>query len=417
MQQEPRVALVTYAMHCGGMEAFLLRLAPYLAKRGCTVEVITTVERGEWFGRFSRIGIQAEHVSGAGRPRVFAPLLHSLRVGSRIIRGNYDIVFLNHARHAQAVLARLPERVVAIPILHNDNPEIYDVGCANPDAWNVAVAVSQKVTTTARMRVPHRPVLHFPSGVDLPDAARWQTRKSAGPRLELLFVGRLEHGQKGVLYLPAIYRACLDRGLDAGLTIIGDGPDAAELHRQLAEAGLRDRARHFTGLTPEQVYAVMLDSHILIMPSHYEGLPIALLESLACGCVPIVSRLPGITDTVLEDGMTGFLVNVGDIAGFATAVAALHHDPVRWSQMSKAGHARAAAAFSVEAMGQRYLELIHDALQGRYPLPRPRKDQRALALGVFPWREFVPAPVRRLGRQGRSWVSAGSAALRPRARH
>jgi glycosyltransferase involved in cell wall biosynthesis len=412
----PRVALVTYGLHCGGMEAALLRLAQYLQDHECVVEVITTVEPGEWFTRFSRLGIKTEHVPGSQRPRVLAPLLHSVRVVSRLIRGNYDIVFLNHTRHAQAALARLPDRVVAIPVLHNDNPEIYDVGCANQDAWNVAVAVSPKVAATAKVRVPQRPVLHLPYGVDLPNAMQWEHRKAPNSRLNLVFVGRLEHGQKGVLFLPAIYRACLDRGIDASLTIIGDGPDAGELQGRLSEAGLADRTRRLTGLTPEGVYSVLLDSHILLMPSHYEGLPIALLESLACGCVPIASRLPGITDAAIQEGTTGFLVDVGDVMGFADAVAALSAEPQQWLRMSRAGHECAVRSFSIQAMGQRYRQLIQDALGGRYPLPRSRKHQRVLDLSVFPLREFVPSTFRRLGRRGRSWLSAGSAALRSRAR-
>src|SRR6476661_8274835 len=135
----PRIALVAYAMYCGGMEAFLLRLGRYLKEHDCDVEVITTIEQGEWFGRWAELGIRADHV--AGHDSRILPILHSQRVLTRIRSGNYDVVFLNHARHAQASLARVPEELIAIPVLHNDTPEIYQVGCGNAAAWNVAVAV------------------------------------------------------------------------------------------------------------------------------------------------------------------------------------------------------------------------------------------------------------------------------------
>jgi glycosyltransferase involved in cell wall biosynthesis len=210
------------------------------------------------------------------------------------------------------------------------------------------------------------------------------------------------------LWLPDIYRACLDRGVDASLTIVGDGPDSRDLQRKLTEYGLGNRTRYLKGLTPEQVYELLLDAHILLLPSQYEGLPIALLESQACGCVPIASRLPGITDAAVEDGATGILVEMGNVSGFADAVASLHGDPARWSRMSSAAHERVSRSFSVEAMGRSYWQLISEALTGRYPLPRPRSHRRLIDLSPFSWRDFLPHQLRRLGSRGRSWLAGVS---------
>jgi hypothetical protein len=120
LSKQTRIALVTYAMHCGGMESFLLRLARYLRQQDYDVELITTVEPGEWFGRIGELGIKAEHIPGYRHSGGLAPLQHSVRVSTRLARGKYDVIMLHHARHAQAALARLPENVIAIPVLHND---------------------------------------------------------------------------------------------------------------------------------------------------------------------------------------------------------------------------------------------------------------------------------------------------------
>jgi glycosyltransferase involved in cell wall biosynthesis len=406
MPRPPRIAFVTYAMYCGGMEAFLLRLGRFLRQQGCEIEVITTTEPGEWFRRWEELHIHAEHVAGAQSPGFLVPPVHSFRVAARLRQGNYDVILLNHARHAQASLARLSDNVIVIPILHNDTEEIYKVGCGNRDAWNVAVAVSPKVAKTARQRARGRPVVEVSSGVDIPNRTLWQQRSGLRDHAELIFIGRLEHAQKGILWLPEIYKACLDRGIDVALTIVGDGPDSPALQQRLSEYGLGERTRYLKGLTPEGIYQLLLAAHILLMPSQFEGLPIALLESQACGCVPIVSRLPGITDTAVEDGKTGMLVPVGDVSAFADAVAALYHDPARWSRMSSAAHARVSQRFSVEAMGAAYLQLIHQAMNGRYPLPRSRRYQRPIDLALFSWRDFLPGRLRQLGRRGRIWLAS-----------
>ncbi len=404
MPRRPRIALVTYAMYCGGVEAFLLRLGRFLSQQGCDVEVLTTLEPGEWFERWSELQIKAQHISGHGQFSFLTPLRHSKQVASTLAGGDFDVIFLNHASHAQASLAQLPENVAVIPILHNDVGPIYDVGCGNKDAWNVAVGVSPKVAASARLKVPGRPIVQISSGVDLPGETPWRNRRQAGGRMELIYIGRLEHTQKGILWLPDIYQACLDRGLDVGLTVVGHGPDSEKLRRKLGDFGLEAKTRLLKGLTPELIYDLLLDSHVLLMPSHYEGLPIAPLESQACGCVPVASRLPGITDAAMEDGETGILVDVGDVSGFAQAVAALYHDPALWSRMSRAGHERVRHGFSVDAMGRSYLELIKDARDGHYPLPRPRKHQPAVDLTLFSWSDFVPIQVRQLGKRGRGWL-------------
>jgi glycosyltransferase involved in cell wall biosynthesis len=403
MDTRTRIALVAYAMHCGGMESFLLRLGGYLREHGYEVELITTLERGEWFDRSAEVGVPAYHVPGYRRSGPFNPLQHTRRVSARLREGKYNLIFLNHSRHAQAGLARLPDDVVAIPILHNDNEEIYQVGCGNPEAWNVAVAVSPKVASTAQRRQASRPIREITSGVELPDAVQWHARRGWSTPFQLIFIGRLDHGQKGVLWLPDIYQACLQRAADCKLTIVGDGPDAPQLRLRLSELGLLERTRFLQGLTHHQVYDLLLDAHVLVMPSFYEGLPIALLESMACGCVPVVSRLPGITDYAVQDGESGVLVKVGDSAGFADAIARLYRDPTAWSRMSDASHIRAQSCFSVQAMGTSYLRLIEEALKGQYPLPRSRKLQRAFDPSVFSWRDFVPDSLRRYGQRGRRW--------------
>jgi glycosyltransferase involved in cell wall biosynthesis len=403
--REPRIALVTYAMHCGGMESCLFRLARFLHQQGYDVELITTIEPGEWFGRLEELKIRAEHIPGYRRWGGWTQFLHSLRVSKRLARGKYDVILLNHARHAQAALARLPENVVVIPVLHNHNEEIYEVGCANPNAWNVAVAVSPKVAATARQRVPTRPVKELWYGVELPSSDPLPDRRRPSRHgVQLMFVGRLEHTQKGVLWLPEIHQACLSKGIDANLTIVGDGPDRERLLAKLSDLGLENRTRHLKGLMPEQIYGLLQSAHIMLAPSYFEGLPIALLESQACGCVPIASRLPGITDAAVVDGVTGLLVETENVLGFAGAVASLCDDPERWFRMSQSAHSRIKEKFSVEAMGKSYQQLITDGLNGRYPLPRPRKVQAAIDFRLFSWRDVVPNRLMGLVREGRNVV-------------
>jgi glycosyltransferase involved in cell wall biosynthesis len=95
----------------------------------------------------------------------------------------------------------------------------------------------------------------------------------------------------------------------------------------------------------------------LLMPSYFEGQPITLFEAMARGVVPGASLLPGITDTVVSSGSDGFLVRVGDEAGFADALARLT-DPAAYAGMSPNAWEKAREHFSVGAMTRSYLKLI-----------------------------------------------------------
>ena len=87
MDKPVRIALVAYAMHCGGMESFLLRLGGYLRENGYEVELITTLERGEWFDRSAEVGVPAYHVPGYRRSGPLNPLQHTRRVSARLREG------------------------------------------------------------------------------------------------------------------------------------------------------------------------------------------------------------------------------------------------------------------------------------------------------------------------------------------
>ncbi len=390
MSRPTRVALVTYAMRLGGVETYMLRLAKYLQRHGLQVEIVTTQEPGEWFEHLPGMGLTHKHIPGYYSSSAIG---HALRVGRALAKGNYDVIFLNNSYPAQAAIAMLANRVVVIPVLHGDIKYTYDTWCANSRAWNVAVAVSPKVCQTAKARVAERPVVCITNGVDMPSEEGWLRRRRWDTPVRLVCLGRLEDHQKRVMLLPDIMKRCLSEGVDARLAVVGEGPHEQRFLRKVRDYGLDDYIDYRGPLPYERVYDVLMDSHVLLLPSTYEGLPTSALEAQACGCVPVASRLPGINDVAISDGETGILVAVDDVPGFVGAIASLYCDPARWAQMSKAGHDWVRQHFSTEVMGEAYLRLISEARAGRYPLARSRRLQPPADPNLVSYRELLPEPV------------------------
>lgn len=168
---------------------------------------------------------------------------------------------------------------------------------------------------------------------------------------ELLFVGNL------------IHRKALDVLIDAlaqlpdppALRVIGDGPERASLERQAAARGVR---ADFAGALPQEaVAAEMAGAQLLAVPSREEALGLVALEAMAAGCVPVVSAVGGLAESV-TDGVNGFSCPAEDPAALAGALSearAAVADPDRLAGLRKAGDAvarshdvDAAAAETVE---------------------------------------------------------------------
>ena len=149
----------------------------------------------------------------------------------------------------------------------------------------------------------------------------------------LLVVGRLEP-QKGhaVLLdaLPAIFREFPA----ARLVCVGEGALRAELEQKADEVSFRDAVR-FVGQQPN-VEDWLAMAAVVVLPSFYEGLPLAAIEALAAGRAMVATAVYG-TPEVVVDGATGLTVPPGDPARLARAVCRLLGDTLLREKLGRAG--------------------------------------------------------------------------------
>ena len=214
----------------------------------------------------------------------------------------------------------------------------------------------------------------------------------------MLYSGRLAHEQKGILFLPEILAGLRTQAVNATLTIVGEGPDAVELRDRLAQACEPGTFGVLPAQTSTEIYRLLLSHHVLLMPSFFEGLPIISLEAQACGCVPVGSNLPGVTNVAIEDGKTGFLCPIGDVPSFVDRCTHLANSHGLWHEMSQAGHHRIEREFTTDLMVSRYLELFERASKKHGLNPGGRSRHRGLDWSVYGWRGLVPNVLRRAAR-------------------
>src|SRR5438128_102072 len=175
-------------------------------------------------------------------------------------------------------------------------------------------------------------IFHLPYGIPLAPVARWP---KPGP-LRLIFLGRLDGG-KGIHDLPELDRLVQEAGVQVHWTVIGDGPERASLQSKWPGT---DRVRYCSPATNEEVLALCSEGDVFVLPTRFEGLPVALLEAMSAGLVPVVTNLAsGIPEVVTDE--VGFRPEVGDCRAFAEAIIALANDRHRLEAMSLAARKQA----------------------------------------------------------------------------
>lgn len=237
-------------------------------------------------------------------------------------------------------------------------------------------------------------IVLIPHGLDL---TRFRSPIWPSDRhLQLLFVGRL-YEQKGILILPQILAHLDKRRVPYHLTIIGSGMHEDILRHKLAPMMISGKASFEGTVQPNKIPEILHRSDILLFPSHHEGFGFVLIEGMAAGCVPVASRLPGVTDFIIYDGITGILCPIGDPHCFAKAISRLHEDRQLLKQMGIAAVEAAQERFSQERMAADYAKVL-DAIvnEPESPLPvRAWKEFQEVVLAPTKWHDFIPRPAKR----------------------
>jgi glycosyltransferase involved in cell wall biosynthesis len=146
------------------------------------------------------------------------------------------------------------------------------------------------------------------------------------------------------------------------VVIVGDGsqegPDAFERVRAAyAASGLLDLVRFVGALPRESVRAELARASVFCLPSHWEGLPISMLEAMAAGCAIIASRV-GEIPAVL-DGY-GIVVDPHDPSGLASAIGGVMADTDQRVRLGIAARKRVRARYGLDAMRERLLAIYED---------------------------------------------------------
>ena len=340
---------------------------------------------------------------GLGQPYLVHPLFYreyAIGLARALSREPVDVVLVPTLGQYGPILRRvLPQ---ARLILHAHGDELHFIsrqrGQRYLHAFDAVVTVSEFVSQGIRARFPEYAgaITTIRNGVDTKRFHPLQTAPIGG-RKRLLFVGRISP-DKGVHVLAAAFDRLARERDDIELNIVGypgflslgflklhfEDQVVADLKRFYGRGPIDwlrkemlgrqtsyiDTIRsqlspeaaerlHFYGpVSHEELVRLYAQADLFVLPSiWHETFGIPLIEAMASGIPVVASRCGGIPD-IVNDGVTGCLVERADVEGLATTIGTLLDDPVRRVAMGYAGRERVETYFTWQHSAQRLEEVL-----------------------------------------------------------
>jgi colanic acid/amylovoran biosynthesis glycosyltransferase len=202
---------------------------------------------------------------------------------------------------------------------------------------------------------------YVPLGVD---PAEFHPRgvRPTGSSFELLCAGRLA-AEKGQYVLIAAMTRLISGSRDVRLHLVGNGPERAGLEYEVKARHLEDRVVFHGWMDQCGLRSLYQTADAFVLPSFAEGIPVVLMEAMACE-LPCVSTWVGGIPELIQNGVDGLLVAPGDEVDLANAITKLVDCPSLLRQLGIAGRQRVMREYNLETNVFRLAEVFCRRLIG-----------------------------------------------------
>jgi glycosyltransferase involved in cell wall biosynthesis len=271
------------------------------------------------------VGRTAALLAVGARPPIVVHTFHG-----HVLRGYFGPLRARVFRLLERSLAAGTTALVAV------SPEVRDdlvaLGVAPREKFAVirlGIELDERVGVSPDERAEARRMMGVPDG-----------------RFTVGWIGRMT-GVKRTNDVLGAFQRLRERGVDACLCMVGDGPDRQDVEIRAFRLGIvRDCL--FLGYQ-DDVAPFYAAFDALVLPSANEGTPVSAIEALASGRPVVATRVGGVPD-VVRDGIDGFLVDPGDVDALADRLADLAGDPDLVRRMGEAGRSRVLSRYSVDRL-------------------------------------------------------------------
>lgn len=355
----------------------VLMLGTALEGQGGIASVVAVLRQD---GLFEREGVRylATHAEGSRAAKAWHALRGLAQAAMILLRERPAIVHAHTASRAsffrKSLLLWLARACGARTVFHLHGASFREFATAESgplarwwirhtlEASSAVIALSPAWADFLRAYAPAAEVHVVPNSVRVERAADGAAG-AAGDTGRILFLGRAGE-RKGLFDLLEALAQVVPAFPEAQLAIGGDG-DLDEVRRRCERLGIGAHVQLLGWVGPEQKAAELARAAIFCLPSHAEGLPMAMLEAMAAARPVLVTPVGGILDAV-SDGANGLVVPPRDVPALAAALAALLGDAALRERLGRNARATIVQRFSTEVVLGK-LSALYRALAQRRP--------------------------------------------------
>jgi glycosyltransferase involved in cell wall biosynthesis len=365
------------ANYVGGPNIWLRRLLPDLRRLGVQSRVVfITVDNPTHCSNLQELirqGFDVDVITGVRytEDRVLSIL--------RIIASNPPDVFIPNLVVAGLYASRWLRKagIPTVGVLHSDDDFYSGVQSEfvfGPIDYRLsAVAcVSRYIASAVRARKPEGvTVTRLPCGAPVPSTTTTYPQEKP---FRIVYTGRLDEKQKQISKVIRSLCRAVKEVKNLEVVIYGDGGARTSVENIICIAGAGLPIRVAGAVDNTELQKLLSEAHAFVLLSDYEGLSISLMEAMGAGVVPICLRMRSGVPELVENGVTGVLVDDRD-DGFVAAVAQLREDRELWTRLSAAARAKIENEYSSEVCSEKwatFLQRVASRKQGNGKVMVPR---------------------------------------------
>lgn len=354
----------------GGAEKVVLSLATGLSKERFNVYVCSLTKRGLIFEEMEAAGVK---VYSLGMRNIFD--FFKIFKLIRILKSQNIQILHSHLFHAN-ILARIVGKLVGVPIIISTEHIMGLEGRLRlflnrltsifVDRF-VAVSFGVENFLVNRVGISSYKITVIQNGIDsnkfnFDNLNKENRKKEFGFVASDKIVGTIAriHKQKGHIYLLQAAKEVIEKIPEAKFLIVGDGPLKKNMEKLSKDLKIAKNVI-FLGFCKD-IPSIMSILDILVLPSLWEGLPITILEAMAMKKPVIATRVGG-TLEVVENDLTGVLVEPKDCHSLSQAIIRLLRNVPLMDRLGKAGYTKVTEYFNIARMLKKTEDLYNGLIE------------------------------------------------------
>lgn len=212
-----------------------------------------------------------------------------------------------------------------IAVVHNDE-EIYYRTYLTWNQWiDKCFSISSKIRKNLIDKgMDEKKIENLSWNIECPEMGRRKYSKE-NSRIRIGYAGRITRTQKRLDLIIPIADLLRKKGIDFQIQIAGIGDYYEEMMKEIVNNGFEKNIELLGYVEHENIFDFWLNQDICLSCSEWEGHSITQSEAMSVGAVPVLTNTSGVEDDV-QNGMNGFIVEIGDVEAIAECISKLYHD-------------------------------------------------------------------------------------------